>query len=71
MKRYYFDRTTNSCRTFTYGGCLGNGNNFKTKFECQHACMTGIFSLFHHCMLLSMDSFQLSSNLNSTLLFFF
>ena len=37
-RRYYFDEAAGKCRRFIYGGCGGNGNNFKTKAECQATC---------------------------------
>uniref|UniRef100_A0A0R3T9W4 BPTI/Kunitz inhibitor domain-containing protein n=1 Tax=Rodentolepis nana TaxID=102285 RepID=A0A0R3T9W4_RODNA len=36
--RYYYDPNTAKCRLFMYGGCLGNGNRFTTKVECEEAC---------------------------------
>ncbi|MCJ8740051.1 hypothetical protein PDJAM_G00054360 [Pangasius djambal] len=36
--RFYYDVTDQTCKTFVYGGCGGNSNNFKTKEECQNAC---------------------------------
>ena len=27
--RYFFNRGTNKCETFMYGGCSGNENNFE------------------------------------------
>ncbi|KAM3185379.1 hypothetical protein ACTXT7_006461 [Hymenolepis weldensis] len=36
--RYYYDPSTSKCRLFMYGGCLGNGNRFTTKTECEEAC---------------------------------
>nr|AMP44642.1 conotoxin [Conus betulinus] len=38
MQRYYFDVTSYNCKTFIYGGCLGNGNNFHTYDECFDKC---------------------------------
>nr|AEJ35095.1 anntoxin S3 [Hyla simplex] len=38
---YYYDKATNSCKTFTYRGTGGNGNRFKTLEECETACVTG------------------------------
>ncbi|GFS71687.1 kunitz-type serine protease inhibitor taicotoxin [Nephila pilipes] len=38
MQRYYYDGDSNSCKTFTYGGCQGNENNFKTKEDCENKC---------------------------------
>eukprot|EP01084_Bolivina_argentea_P238309 400373_1 len=37
-KRYYYDETFGKCKSFIYGGCEGNGNNFKTKSDCNKAC---------------------------------
>ncbi|XP_068094576.1 actinia tenebrosa protease inhibitors-like isoform X2 [Hyperolius riggenbachi] len=37
-ERYYYDTETNSCQTFVYGGCQGNGNNFRTLRECTCTC---------------------------------
>ncbi|EYC07963.1 hypothetical protein Y032_0068g222 [Ancylostoma ceylanicum] len=37
-RRFYFDRKTGKCESFTFGGCGGNGNNFMTKAECMVAC---------------------------------
>uniref|UniRef100_A0A8D2KYY7 BPTI/Kunitz inhibitor domain-containing protein n=1 Tax=Varanus komodoensis TaxID=61221 RepID=A0A8D2KYY7_VARKO len=36
--RYYYNRATNRCQKFIYGGCKGNGNNFKTLEQCQKTC---------------------------------
>ncbi|ELW49121.1 Tissue factor pathway inhibitor 2 [Tupaia chinensis] len=35
---YYYDRYTQSCRQFMYGGCEGNANNFETRAACDEAC---------------------------------
>ncbi|KAM9216385.1 tissue factor pathway inhibitor 2 [Dugong dugon] len=35
---YYYDRYTQSCRQFMYGGCEGNANNFETLAACDEAC---------------------------------
>ncbi|XP_048859536.1 boophilin-H2 [Brienomyrus brachyistius] len=36
--RFYYNAEKKACRTFMYGGCGGNGNNFQTKQECQETC---------------------------------
>lgn len=36
MPRFYFNG--DKCESFIYGGCEGNGNNFKTIEECQQRC---------------------------------
>uniref|UniRef100_A0A0K8TK00 BPTI/Kunitz inhibitor domain-containing protein n=1 Tax=Lygus hesperus TaxID=30085 RepID=A0A0K8TK00_LYGHE len=38
FRRYYFDASSQQCVLFTYGGCMGNGNNFQTKEECEQTC---------------------------------
>ena len=38
LTQWYFDRQWNKCVNFTYGGCLGNANNFETMQECQDSC---------------------------------
>ncbi|GAB6024412.1 hypothetical protein CHUAL_009577 [Chamberlinius hualienensis] len=38
MKRWYFDKVTQKCQQFIYGGCDGNGNNFETKRQCESVC---------------------------------
>ncbi|XP_077396556.1 kunitz-type protease inhibitor 2 [Festucalex cinctus] len=36
--RFYYDIDSQTCRSFTYGGCEGNLNNFETLEECQATC---------------------------------
>ncbi|XP_068710293.1 uncharacterized protein [Montipora foliosa] len=36
--RWYFDGENGVCRTFAYGGCGGNKNNFPTQEACSSAC---------------------------------
>ena len=36
--RYYFNKNTGLCEEFTYGGCNGNENMFKTRIECEKTC---------------------------------
>lgn len=36
--RYYFDKQAAECKSFTYGGCGGNKNNFETLKGCQEMC---------------------------------
>lgn len=38
FQRYYYDRATQKCAVFTYGGCKSNGNNFETEQECMDKC---------------------------------
>ena len=38
IQRYYFDKDRKICKKFTFGGCKGNGNNYKTKKACFDTC---------------------------------
>ncbi|CAN7988853.1 unnamed protein product, partial [Ixodes hexagonus] len=38
LSRWYYDTETGACRLFVYGGCLGNGNNYRTLQQCTNAC---------------------------------
>ncbi|KAK5983640.1 Kunitz/Bovine pancreatic trypsin inhibitor domain protein, partial [Trichostrongylus colubriformis] len=40
--RYYYDAASKLCRSFTFTGCGGNENNFKTKGECTQFCSNEI-----------------------------
>ncbi|NXB84754.1 TFPI2 inhibitor, partial [Vidua chalybeata] len=40
VPRWYYDRHTQSCQEFTYGGCYGNANNFLTFDDCEKSCWT-------------------------------
>ncbi|KAK2707178.1 hypothetical protein QYM36_015008, partial [Artemia franciscana] len=40
--RYGFNKTTNACQEFTYGGCEGNENNFPDIHECERTCKTKV-----------------------------
>ncbi|ODN01537.1 Kunitz-type serine protease inhibitor 1 [Orchesella cincta] len=35
IPRFYFDSRSGKCDRFTYGGCGGNNNNFRSYNECQ------------------------------------
>ncbi|XP_036285301.1 tissue factor pathway inhibitor 2 [Pipistrellus kuhlii] len=35
---FYYNRYTQSCSPFMYGGCEGNANNFETREACKEAC---------------------------------
>lgn len=37
-EEWYYDAQMRSCRQFRYGGCLGNGNRFLTKKDCEGVC---------------------------------
>ncbi|XP_035221981.1 tissue factor pathway inhibitor-like [Stegodyphus dumicola] len=38
IRRYYYDQKAGMCKTFIYGGCGGNRNNFVTEEECYNKC---------------------------------
>ncbi|KAJ8267531.1 hypothetical protein COCON_G00127030 [Conger conger] len=38
FQRYYYNTFTQQCEEFSYGGCLGNSNNFMTFQDCQKTC---------------------------------
>lgn len=39
IERFYYDKLTNKCETFVYGGCDANGNNFETQKACEAKCL--------------------------------
>ena len=38
MPRWFFNKQTQSCQEFLYGGCQGNKNNFRSRSECELQC---------------------------------
>ncbi|XP_026552715.1 tissue factor pathway inhibitor isoform X1 [Pseudonaja textilis] len=38
LSRYFYNKESQQCEKFQYGGCLGNQNNFKSLQECQNTC---------------------------------
>ncbi|KAB7500859.1 Carboxypeptidase inhibitor SmCI, partial [Armadillidium nasatum] len=36
--RYFYNNATGQCEKFIYGGCGGNGNNFKLLSDCEDKC---------------------------------
>ncbi|KAJ8962656.1 hypothetical protein NQ318_001050 [Aromia moschata] len=41
IRRWYYDRNSQTCTQFDYGGCHGNNNNFRTREECYSHCLNG------------------------------
>ncbi|XP_065196043.1 E-selectin-like [Sycon ciliatum] len=37
-ERFYYDSSENTCKSFQYGGCFGNENNFASKKSCENTC---------------------------------
>uniref|UniRef100_A0A8C4YEW4 Tissue factor pathway inhibitor n=1 Tax=Gopherus evgoodei TaxID=1825980 RepID=A0A8C4YEW4_9SAUR len=38
IPRWHYDRYTQTCQEFTYGGCEGNANNFRSLESCEKSC---------------------------------
>ncbi|CAK6959322.1 actinia tenebrosa protease inhibitors-like [Scomber scombrus] len=38
LKRHFYNSTSMNCQVFSYHGCGGNQNNFKTKKKCLEGC---------------------------------
>ncbi|XP_056003343.1 eppin-like [Ostrea edulis] len=38
FRNWWYNRFTNRCEVFIYGGCQGNENNFVTEAECLGRC---------------------------------
>ncbi|KAJ8976541.1 hypothetical protein NQ317_017948 [Molorchus minor] len=38
-RRWYYKKSNKTCIPFTYGGCLGNKNNFDTREVCHSTCL--------------------------------
>uniref|UniRef100_A0A8C5QVX3 Uncharacterized protein n=1 Tax=Leptobrachium leishanense TaxID=445787 RepID=A0A8C5QVX3_9ANUR len=39
FQRWYYNTETESCSTFTYGGCQGNKNNYLSEDDCTQTCI--------------------------------
>ncbi|KAG8543466.1 hypothetical protein GDO81_024598 [Engystomops pustulosus] len=40
LTRYHYDPSSMTCKTFKYGGCGGNMNNFVEYKDCLQTCKT-------------------------------
>lgn len=36
--RWFYNHNNKQCEQFSYGGCDGNKNNYKTKDDCEKGC---------------------------------
>ncbi|KAL8183725.1 UNVERIFIED_CONTAM: hypothetical protein K2H54_049758 [Gekko kuhli] len=45
ISRYFYNKESQQCEKFLYGGCLGNQNNFESLRECQDSCQNSPNSL--------------------------
>jgi len=39
LTRYFFNVDSEECEKFTYGGCVGNANNFHSMQDCRKICV--------------------------------
>ncbi|XP_047397082.1 WAP four-disulfide core domain protein 6A-like [Sciurus carolinensis] len=42
LPRWWFNKETEMCSKFIYGGCQGNNNNFQTEAICMVVCQKNI-----------------------------
>uniref|UniRef100_A0A023G2Y3 BPTI/Kunitz inhibitor domain-containing protein n=1 Tax=Amblyomma triste TaxID=251400 RepID=A0A023G2Y3_AMBTT len=40
-QRWFYDPRIKKCKGFTYGGCKGNSNRFRSERRCQKVCLPG------------------------------
>ncbi|XP_058116992.1 papilin [Anopheles ziemanni] len=40
FERWYYDKDSDACRPFHYGGCRGNKNNYRSEASCGYHCKT-------------------------------
>ncbi|XP_066491421.1 tissue factor pathway inhibitor isoform X2 [Tiliqua scincoides] len=45
FSRYFYNKESQQCEKFEYGGCLGNANKFLTLEECQDTCQESLPSV--------------------------
>nr|XP_031289588.1 eppin-like isoform X1 [Camelus dromedarius] len=38
LHRWWYNKTSNMCSIFIYGGCKGNNNNFQSQAICENFC---------------------------------
>lgn len=50
VHKWTFNKSSGKCRTFVYGGCLGNDNRFNSEIECLYYCVGGPEREYDHIM---------------------
>lgn len=38
FENWFFDKESDTCRPFLYGGCKGNDNRYATEHACNYHC---------------------------------
>ena len=52
--RFFYNAESQTCESFIYGGCQGNGNNFESLKECEARCGGG-GGKFNYCILITVE----------------
>lgn len=39
FRQWYYDKNSDRCFQFRYGGCQGNGNRFNDRLSCESRCV--------------------------------
>ena len=39
FSRWFFDKDSQTCEPFKYGGCKGTSNNYMTEESCKYQCL--------------------------------
>lgn len=52
--RFYYDPVSGRCKSFLYGGCEANSNNFQSEQDCNATCrgVTGNFFFLSYAFIL-------------------
>jgi len=45
LTRFFFNIESQECKSFTYGGCNGNANNFLSMQDCKKTCLPNVCEL--------------------------
>ena len=55
-EKFFFDGADKECKPFTYGGCLGNANNFASQEECLSTCAPPVIDGINLSLLINTSS---------------